>query len=79
MQQDGNDCASKLRARTLVRSRDGQYEECAQGGGRGGSGRPGGVCCLRGSPGYTRECLGRWSIERELAKSKLWARSWTRL
>lgn len=38
MQQDGNDCASKLRARTLVRSRDGQYEECAQGGERGGSG-----------------------------------------
>lgn len=33
MQQDGNDCASKLRARTMIRSQDRRYKQCTQGSG----------------------------------------------
>lgn len=33
MQQDGNDCASKLKARTLIRNQDSQCKECTQGKG----------------------------------------------
>lgn len=57
MQQDGNDCTSKLRARTLVRSQGSQYEECT-GGGEGG--RQWGSLVARaaleeGSPDYVQE------------------------